>query len=243
MDNQYSTTIYIPQADCDLNRHFTLGGILRTVQQMGMEQCNLQNVGTSYLLDFHAAWLLAKVSVEVYTELNDDMQLRVVTDPCKPHHAVYKRITSFYTQNGDLAAQADARWILADTETRKILRRPPEGMSLPYSSDVTDEHCVDIIKAKELSACGSVRAEYSRVDLNHHLNNTRYADILCDAMPATVWQNGGYAKKAVICYRNELPMHHEMALSIGRCDYHGKNGYYVLGQDDTTRYFEANILF
>lgn len=243
MQNQYTTSFRIPQPECDINRNFTLGGILRAVQQVGMEQCELQNVGTEYLLRFQTAWLLAKTSVEFYTPLKENTLLKAVTDPCIPHHAVYKRVTSFFVPDGSLAAQVDARWVLADINTRKILRHLPEGMQLPYMSEVAAEHRVDIVRAEPLCQSGTVTADYSRVDMNRHLNNTRYGDILCDAVPLSIWEQGGWAKKAVICYRNELPMGHEMALLRAECDYHGQPAYYLVGQAGDTRYFEANLIF
>lgn len=243
MENAYEISLRVPQPECDLNSRFTLGGILRMTQQVGMEQCEAQKVGTDYLLSFHSAWILAKVSVEVFADLHEDEPMHIITEPSAPLHAIYKRITSFYKQDGTLAAQVDGRWILADIDSRRLLRSLPVGMSLPYMTQVDKEQCVDMVRAKELTACGSAAALYSRVDLNRHLNNTRYADILCDAMPFNVWDNDGYAKKAVILYRSELPLGHTVDLSRGSCDYHGRPAFYVCGRDGDARCFEANLIF
>ncbi|MCI6640536.1 MAG: thioesterase [Pygmaiobacter massiliensis] len=241
--NAFAEQVIAPQPDCDLNSQLTIGGLLRLTQQAGMDQCEALGVGTDYMLRFHTAWMLARLSVESYLPILEDSKLKVVTEPSIPSRATYKRVTSFYHQDGKLAAQVDARWVLADLQNRKILRQPPEGMQLPFFSLVETEHRVEIVRADSLESCGQVRACYSRVDLNGHLNNTRYADIICDALPLSLWDNGGRVRKMVIYYRNELPLGQSMELSLGRCDYHGSAAWYLVGTAQEKRCFEANVLF
>ncbi|MEG1932605.1 MAG: thioesterase [Pygmaiobacter sp.] len=239
----FESSITVLQTECDLNQRFTIGGLLRATQQIGTDQCEALGVGTDYLLHFHACWLLAKVSAEVYGDIKDGDTLHIVTAPAAPVHAVHPRYTSFYNAAGNLLAAVDAHWVLADTGSRHLLRRLPEGMSLPFSAAVEQQLALDIVRAPSLTDCGSATATYSRVDLNRHLNNTRYADVVCDALPETIWDNGGYVKKAVIYYRNELPLGHVMTLAQGACDYHGNRGLYLTGFDGATRCFESNILY
>lgn len=237
----YEEKFPVLQPECDLNGRFTLGGILRATQQAGTDQCEKLGVGGAYMLHFGAAWILAKVSVEVYGELRDGDRLRIVTEPFAPVHAVYQRVTSFYGESGALLAQTDARWIMADIRTRHILRRPPEGMVLPFQAESDKEHSLTIFRASELTPGGEATASYSQCDINRHMNNTRYADLLCDALPLTEWEAGNYAQKAVINFRSELPLGGTMQLARGEVEADGRKGWYVTGTAGGTRCFEANL--
>ena len=100
-----------------------------------------------------------------------------------------------------------------------------------------------MVRAQVQEDAGQATAVYSRVDLNGHLNNTYYGDILCDALPAEVWLGERGFRKAVLAYRVELPLGQTMALARGRADYHGAPCWYVEGAREGKRCFEGNILF
>ena len=70
---QMELDITVPQPDCDLNCHLTIGGILRQTQHAGMLQCDALGIDTDYMLSFGTGWMLAKVSVEVYGEIKEEM--------------------------------------------------------------------------------------------------------------------------------------------------------------------------
>ena len=105
--------------------------------------------------------------------------------------------------------------VLVDPETHRVLRRPPEGLVFPFGDWVDEEQDLSILRAENPSPAGNAAAVYSRVDINGHLNNTYYGDILCDALPVSLWRQPEYLCKAVLYYRLELPFGEQMALSRG----------------------------
>ena len=128
----YTKDILIEQTECDLKNRMTLGALLRRAQQAATAHCDAVGVTTSYLLGYHTAFLLVKASVETMRDLRPGEKLRIVTEPSAPAHAFYNRFTSFYGEDGALAAAVDSRWVLADTDSRRVLRRPPEGLVIPF---------------------------------------------------------------------------------------------------------------
>ena len=68
------------------------------------------------------------------------------------------------------------------TQTRRILRSAPQELPLPFMAAPAKLLDASIQKA-DASFIGDETAVYSRCDQNHHLNNTSYADILCDHLP------------------------------------------------------------
>ena len=186
------------------------------------------------------AFLLAKMGVTVTRDIRLGEALRAVTRPCAPRRACYNRYTDFFDETGAAVARVDARWILVDIHSHRILRTPPEGA------------CLSLCRMDRLGAGshsfspgragkgGRRRCGLFRVDINQHLNNTYYGDILCDALPTEVWRSEQGFRRAVLIYRQELPFGCEMELLRGR---QPDGGWYVEGVHEGKRCFEGKILF
>ena len=81
------------------------------------------------------------------------------------------------------------------------------------------------------------------MDVNGHLKNTYYGDILCDTLPTELWQQQGGFCKAILYYRSELPLGCRMSLFCGETEYEGRSCWYVEGVRDGARCFEGNLFF
>ena len=175
-------------------------------------------------------------------------KLRVVTRPSGPKRAIYNRYTSFINEQGIEVAAQDSKWVLVDTDTRKILRDPPEDLDFPFRIQEIPEQDLSIPKVRDAQQTAVERVTYSRTDDNGHLNNTQYADIILDNLPfsATVERR---LKKLVINYHSEAKMGEELAIlckELGESDgiAPGTVGYYVTGRkDDGKKCFEALACF
>ena len=138
-----------------------------------------------------------------------------------------------------LAAEVDARWVLVDTQARRILRKAPPELGLPFGASSVPELEVSIPKPQgELVLAGREKALYSRCDQNRHLNNTRYADILCDYLPPERFIQGP-VRELRISYHREVPM--GGTLELFSCP--AGEGTYFLGRGEEGDCFEALIRF
>lgn len=239
----FSKETVVQQTDCDLQSRMTLGALLRCTQQIATDHCDAAGLTTDYLVAHGAVFLLAKVGVELSRPILCGERLSVTTRPCAPKHAFFNRYTALCSPDGEVAARIDARWVLVDPVTHRLLRRPPEGLVLPFAAWADEEQDLTVIRAPQPQDAGEAAAVYSRVDLNGHLNNTYYGDILCDALPTDLWRRPEYLCKATLCYRTELPLGERMALARGEISYAGRSGWYVEGVRDGRRCFEGNLFF
>ena len=236
----FSKDFPVMQIDCDLHNHMTLGALLRATQQIATDHCDSIGLPGSYLAELGVAFLLAKMGVTVTRDIRLGEALRAVTRPCAPRRACYNRYTDFFDETGAAVARVDARWILVDIHSHRILRTPPEGLVFPFAEWIDWEQDLTLSRPEELEKAGIAGAVYSRVDINQHLNNTYYGDILCDALPTEVWRSEQGFRRAVLIYRQELPFGCEMELLRGR---QPDGGWYVEGVHEGKRCFEGKILF
>ena len=182
MENQtFTETFRLAQADCDLANRAMPAALLRKAQQLAIDHCNAIGLTDDVYLRTGTAFLMAKVALEIYRPIRLGEQLRATTMPSQPKRAVYNRLTTFEDEQGQLAALYDSRWVLVDVNSRRILRQPPE--ELPIAFDQTVDKELDFgVERLPVGQGRTILAGYSLCDCNRHINNTRYADLVCDAI-------------------------------------------------------------
>lgn len=230
----------VSECECDFSRRLTMGGLLRLVQEIGTRQCTLLGIDEARYRRTHTAFLLAKLCARVYEEIPAGAEVLLCTRPTMAIRAVYHRYTTLSLEDGRVAAAVDARWVLVDTETRRILRKAPEELGLPFTSPSVPELPILLPKPEaEPAPMGEEKALYSRCDQNRHLNNTRYADIICDYLPLERLE-AGPVRELTISYHREVPMGH--TLRLFSCE-EGAGRYFFRGESGGQVCFEAWVSF
>ena len=172
---RYQTLRTIPEFECDFNLRLTAGGLLRLVQEVSTRHCTLLGITMERYQQTHTAFLLAKLCARVYEDIPAGAEVTITSLPSSPIRAVYHRYTTLSLPDGRTAAAVDARWMLVDTQSRRILRRAPEELGLPFDMAAVPELPIRITRPREeLLPAGEEVACYSRCDQNRHMNNTRY---------------------------------------------------------------------
>ncbi len=230
---------YVSECECDFTLRLTMGGLLRMVQEISTLHCTLLGVTGERYRETHTAFLLAKLCAQVYEDIPAGSEVLLTTRPASPTRAIYPRYTAI-TMGDKLAAAVYAQWVLVDTDTRRILRKTPEALGLPFSGDPVPELPIRIPKADGTEVLlGEETARYSRCDQNRHMNNTRYADIICDYLPPERFQSGPVRELAV-SYHRELPMGGTLRLYSRE---EGPGRYYFQGRGEEQVCFEAGVRF
>ena len=185
--------------------------------------------------------MLAKLALHVTRLPRVDEELTLVTQPERCKRAVNKRITHFYDADGAEVATMDSRWVLIDTEKRMILRKHPEQFDDQWAEDVPLELPMRLprVAPEDCETLGTQTAAYSRCDMNGHLNNTRYADIVCDAVPWQVWDSAQISD-FIISYHREVPRGESFTLRRARL---AEDTFYFEGEREGKSAFEAQLIF
>lgn len=233
----YSEQFRVMDCDCDMNHRLTPGAFLRMAQQISTDQCESIGMNDEFYRQNHAVFLLAKLALKMDRAPVGGEVLTLVTMPEQCRRAVFRRVTEARDEKGERVALLDSRWVLVDTDTRRILRRPPAAFEIGrFEEEVPFTLDVAIPKPGETTPAGRVTATCSRCDTNSHMNNTRYADAAVDALPLEVMV-AATVKSLVISYHNELPAGRSAALVRGRTE---DGSWYVAGQrEDGRPCFEA----
>ncbi len=231
--------IVLTDYECDLNRRVTPGSLLRFTQQISTDHCDSWGVTAERYAETGTAFLMAKVSLRITGDMLIGDRLHLITRPAMPRRAIFCRFTEFFDKNGQSTASVDARWILVDRDTHRILRHPPEALGFPVMPDTVPTHDFAIRRAEVMQPAGTASATFCHCDINAHMNNTVYADLVCDALPLELMRERPISS-LILAYHRELKLGEQMDLTLGTLE----NGdFAAAGHRGGDAIFEANAAF
>lgn len=234
----YNETFKVYQFECDPWNRMTPGAILRRAQEISTAQCESLNMNDELYQRTNTVFLLSRLSLKINKPFLSGDSVRIETRPYAMHRAIYQRVTTFFNEAGEAFCETDSRWVLVSTLTRRILRREPEGFVSPYMDlPGAEGHNFDYPAHGPLAMAAQGTAAYSFCDINGHLNNTRYADIVCDALPLHQLQKG-LPHKMLLFYRSEISLGEEYQLLSAPA---GDGGIFLEGNCKDSRRFEAYV--
>lgn len=236
--DQFRATFTVQGYECDVNGNFLPGSVLRRVQQIGTDHCTLLGLTEAVYANAHTAFLLAKLGLEIFEAAHEGEEVEIITRPSGAKRAVYTRYTEFRNkQTQALLCAVDARWVLISTDTWRILRQPPEALPLPFAATDVPQMELTIEKATETQPLETQCATYTRCDQYRHMNNTHYADIVCDSLPLEELCTHG-VKRMLLSYHNEVPLGGKFCIYRGKT---ARGSYYVSGNGESKLHFEAEV--
>ena len=173
-------------ADIDNHRLCRLSALLNYMQNMATEHALILELGGDAMQEEHGAfWMMVRLHLELRRPIFfDDATLRIHTwhRGVTKGASVYRDFDLFIGE--DHVGEAVISWVLADIQGRKIIKPG----SIPALLDTQKpEQVKDIIPARikmpeKLTQAMSRKVYYSDTDINGHMNNTKYADVACDAI-------------------------------------------------------------
>ena len=241
MPNHYEEFFTVLYHECDPWGRMTPGAALRRVQETSTAHCNTVGLTDDVYQKTGTAFLLARISLQINQMPTPGEEVHIVTCAYPPEKAQYPRVTTFYGASGALLCEACSYWVLVDTASRRILRKPPEGFPFPFQAPAVPAaaHSTQFEKPTETAPQVQLVAAYSLCDKNGHINNARYADLVCDHLPLPLLQSHPI-KQMLLIYRAEIALGEAFSFSGTAA---GDNCYYFEAEKDGKRHFEAYIAF
>lgn len=237
---QYVATHKLAEIDCDWNGWILPGVLLRITQQAATEHCMGLGLDQAFYQANQAVFLMAKMAFVWNQVPRCGQTIHLVTKPEMARRATYKRITTITDEQGTVLGLVDSRWVLVDLQSHRILRKAPEAFqSLGFADSVEEQLSMQMQKAALLQTAGVARASYTYCDINGHMNNSRYADIACDALPQELLRRAPITHMT-ISYHNELKAGMECAVQLGELE---TGDWYVTGTNENGCCFEVNLGF
>lgn len=152
----------------------------------------------------NAAWVISRMRLQMarYPSWNDDIIIE--TWPQLPQRYLFERDYVIKAADGEVLGKGSAVWAIIDIDTRKPLQSDTIKVDYP---EIKTERAIDS-KSSRMAPFGDLveiahrPVCYSDIDMNGHVNNSRYLDYIMDCYPTdTVLKHP--LKELQISYVNE----------------------------------------
>ncbi|MBR2460987.1 MAG: hypothetical protein IKB34_07145 [Clostridia bacterium] len=190
--------------DLDLNNIMSASAILRALQDAAYDHMYYTPPSMDDLRREGKVFLLSRISMTVYAPIRVCEGVVAETWACESKGVSFLRCSRLL-RNGEPVAELSAIWALLDVESGRLLRvtEYPQSYSNEPPLDVTAPARIRIPRDVEMTLAGEYTVSYNDVDINRHVNNTNYPDILCGFLGS---MEGKRAVKVCINYIKEAPL-------------------------------------
>lgn len=241
MSDIYTEIITVETTHTDLYDNLRPNALLQFFQQLGTNHSVILNIGRDYLVEkYHACWILARVWYRLSRPIHAGEVLKIDTWHRGDSGIIFYRDFDLFVGD-EHVGEGVSSWVVADIESRKMLR--------PSAIDtIAGAKAPDRVKALQLKMIRDPKdktpvydrtVRYSDLDVNGHMNNTKYADLLLDALTPEELE-GRFISELQLNYSRECKIGETLNVSR-KMD---ESGCYIDGCcGDSERRFEARLQF
>lgn len=172
--------------DCDVQNRLKLSAAMRYMQQASSEQMELMEIAPSKLYRENMVFVLSKSCIKVHRMPEASEEILIGTAPTATHGARFVREFSIDSLEGERLLSAFTLWLLIDPSNRRVLRPAHFPYALPLEASFVSDAIGDIVMPKQLTEgklqTNVIEIGYSHLDHNRHVNNSYYADFICNTL-------------------------------------------------------------
>ncbi len=227
----------IETSDVDGLSELKLSSLFRYLQDAATEHAELLGVGQSKVLNNGMFWVITRYSVSINKMPSYFQKIIVYTYPGEGQRLVLPRLFKVTDEKGNVLIKASSSWVILDRATHHIVIDPFKDMVLPFEKYEGEEPLPNKVQSAESELVESRKVRYSDVDLNAHLNNTKYVEYIMDTHDFEFYKKYR-VKHITINYNKEL-----LADQIINIRSNHQLNEFISGDVEGQNIFDANIEF
>ena len=181
----YQMKMKIPFDMADMNGHIKLPDvILLSLQVSGMQSIELGVSDKVILEDYNLVWIITEYDIEVVRLPRFAEEITIETEALSYNRLFCYRRFTIYDEAGQEIIRMLATFVLMDRDSRKVHAVEPDIVA-PYQSDF-DKKLIRGPKYANLEEPISkdYHVRFYDLDMNGHVNNSKYLDWIFEVMGA-----------------------------------------------------------
>jgi len=227
--------------EVDYNNRIKVSAIFNFMQEVAIEHARLLHSTYEELMDRGLYWVLVRARLELtgIPMIND--KVRLETWLKGKNKLYYQREYLIYNAQNKIIGQATTDWVIINATTKHLQRKNIFEEESKYYLDKQavkqSLFKIEDISIKELAYFREVR--YSELDINCHVNNTRYIDWIMDAFDQNFHTNKNL-KSLQVNYKHQSKWGEKVKILKGQTK---TDNFYVEGITEESGYkvFEAIV--
>lgn len=167
--------------DCDMHRRLKPSVLLAMFQDCSEALTEGWGVGLEYMLDRGVIWVAARVSCTVTRLPVHGETVTIRGWAGRSRSGIFPFFYTVLDEAGAELLRGCSLWVLSDRQTHSMLSGNVPRISLPTPEpENAPLPRMAAIRPPEEARHTTRRVQFSEVDINGHLTNTRYFDWMCD---------------------------------------------------------------
>ena len=231
----YREKIKLSNSACDSAGVWRPSAILSALQDAASAHVDVLGSGRTLLVQEGVVWVLSRLELQMDRYPAAGETVEIETFPLPNRRWFFPR--SFILRDGDgrQIGCAATLWVLMDLNTRRMAAPGSVAERLLDNSDLVAPLAAPAAPARleGESATFTRLPAYTDLDVNGHVNNTRYADWLCDALGIDLMRDH-CLRNLRINFAAEILPGQEMTLNLVRS---GEN-FHLSGAHEGKVHFE-----
>ncbi len=236
----YSEKFLIDSNEVDPFLDLSIPSLFRLLQAIAGAGVEAIGAGKKETTDKGYMWVLTRISVKINKMPRYMDEIELATYPGDQIGCFYFRHFFAKGKNGESLFRVSSTWALLHSSDRKAVMRPPFPHLL--ASEKTEEELGRPEKLHSPETAIEVerrKVTYSMCDLNGHLNNTRYLELIVDAKDRKFYENNTLST-IVLNFEKEIQEGEEVSLCLSSRE---DNPFMVTGKVNEEERFLARLEF
>ena len=214
MELMFSQKRFVELGDCDYSAHLRISSLLKYAQDIAAFHVKKMNFGPDKTFNKGLLWVVAKMHFEIDRMPHHEEGFIFSTWPNKCIHFIFPRNYEIKDEKGNVYIRGTSFWSLINKEKRSIVMPNELGEEFPYITTGSEIKMPVIIRSPEFDNKAKIKATWSNVDMNGHLNNTHYFDLVEDLIDKDYLLT--HSPKTIdVTYKKEIKLGEEVELSYG----------------------------
>ena len=183
MKNFFEREYYLRTSDFDKNRRILPSSVLDFFQDVAGAHAKALNCGYDALINQSLVWVLTRVRYALVSDAPMFSKIKVKTWPLPPTRFSYTREYEIVDENGNMLFKGSSEWVLMDINERRLAT----GKNVYNLTEFCEKHVFEdrAVKIKSFetdSVPVTVYPRFTDIDMNGHVNNTKYLNFVIDAI-------------------------------------------------------------
>ena len=202
MDRTHILTFTVTELHADRFGRCRSASLLRFAQDAAGAHCMKLGADWDTMAAKGLFWAVIRQRLEITRLPNLGETVTVKTWPMPTTRVAYPRATVGLDAAGNELFKVISLWVIMDIQSRTMIRPVRSGVDVEGTVLGGELAAPAGLNFKDLPKETLRTVGFTELDVNGHMNNTRYIDWLCDLLPSDFHRE--HPMKAVtICYLNE----------------------------------------
>ena len=202
MEPTYQQTFHINDHHSDRYGRLKPGSLLYFIQEVaGIHGASL-GVDHETLAKKNLFWAILRTRVQITRLPQNGENITLKTWPMPATRVAYPRSVVAFDEAGNEIFRGISIWVLMDMTSRAMVLPGKSGVSLAGSIQGGELAIPGSLVPRTMENMDSRAVRFTDLDVNGHMNNTKYFEWIWDLLPSQFHQDNPL-RELVICYLSE----------------------------------------